>query len=136
MEENKVYKAESKLWLWGSIEIIVIYAVMLGVYINGVMNSDAYKDNVFFWIYMVVVSLYILFAIAHLFPRKVEFIEDESACITFFLGDSVTLKPGKFRIKKFKSISEKWYGFIFVRGRFVLFYSHSFPELEKYLIQK
>ena len=133
MEENKVYESKSKLWLWGSIGIFVVYAVILGVYINGCMNSDAYKDNVFFWIYMVVVSLYILFAIAHLFPRKVELFEDESARNTFFLGDSVTLKPGKFRIKKFKSISEKWGGFIFVRGRFVLFYSHSFSELKKYL---
>ena len=48
MEENKVYKAESKLWLWGSIEGIVIYAVIMGMYINRVMNSDVYKDNVFF----------------------------------------------------------------------------------------
>ena len=47
---------------------------------------------------MAVASLYILFAIAHMFPRKVEFIEDESARITFFLGDSVTLKPGKFNV--------------------------------------
>lgn len=133
MCENKVYESKSKLWLWGSIEIIVVYAVMLGVYINRVMDSDAYKDNVFFWIYMAVVSLYILFAIAHLFPRKVELFKDESARISFFLGDSVVLKPGRFRIKKIKSISEKWYGFIFVRGRFLLFYSHSFPELEKYL---
>ena len=99
------------------------------------MNSDVYKDNVFFWIYMAVASLYILFAIAHMFPRKVEFIEDESARITFFLGDSVTLKPGKFRIKKFKSKSEKWGGFIFARGRFMIFNSGTFPEFEKYLIQ-
>jgi hypothetical protein len=135
MEENKVYESKSKLWLWGSIEGIVIYAVIMGMYINRVMNSDVYKDNVFFWIYMAVASLYILFAIAHLFPRKVELFEDESARITFFLGDSVKLKPGKFRIKKFKSKSEKWGGFIFVRGRFVLFYSHSFSELKKYLIR-
>lgn len=133
MEENKVYESKSKLWLWGSIEGIVIYAVIMGMYINRVMNSDVYKDNVFFWIYMAVASLYILFAIAHLFPRKVELFEDESARITFFLGDSVKLKPGKFKIKKFKSISKKWCGFIFVRGRFVLFYSHSFSELKKYL---
>ncbi len=135
MSENKVYESKSKLWLWGSIEIIVVYAVIMGVYINRVVNSDAYKDNIFFWIYMVVVSLYILFAIAHLFPRKVEFIEDESVRITFFLGNSVTLKPGKFKIKKMSIILGKRFGFIFVRGRFVLFYSHSFPELEKYLIQ-
>ena len=59
MEENKVYEAKSKLWLWGSIEGIVIYAVIMGMYINRVMNSDVYKDNVFFWIYMAVASLYI-----------------------------------------------------------------------------
>ncbi len=133
MDENKVYESKSKLWLWGSIEIIVVYAVVMGVYINRVMNSDACKDNIFFWFCTVVVSLYVLYAIAHLFPRKVEFIEDESVRITFFLGNSVMLKPGKFRIKKFKSKSEKWGGFIFVRGRFVLFYSHSFSELKKYL---
>ena len=135
MSENKVYESKSKLWLWGSIEIIVVYAVVMGVYINKVMNSDVYKDNVFFLIYMGVVSLYFLFAIAHLFPRKVELFEDESVRITFFIGNSVTLKPGKFRIKKFNTILGKRSGFIFVRGRFVLFYSHSFPELEKYLIR-
>ena len=59
MEENKVYESKSKLWLWGSIEGIVIYAVIMGMYINRVMNSDVYKDNVFFWIYMAVASLYI-----------------------------------------------------------------------------
>ncbi len=133
MSENKVYEAKSKLWLWGSIEGIVIYAVIMGMYINRVMNSDVYKDNVIFWIYMAVASLYILFAIAHLFPRKVELFEDESARITFFLGNSVTLKPGKFRIKKINTILGKWFGFIFIRGRFVLFYSHSFSELKKYL---
>lgn len=105
----------------------------MGVYINIVMNSDAYKDNIFFWFCMVVVSLYVLYAIAHLFPRKVEFIEDESVRITFFLGNSVMLKPGKFRIKKINTILGKWFGFIFIRGRFVLFYSHSFSELKKYL---
>lgn len=135
MAENKVYESKSKLWLWGSIEGIVVFAVIQGMFLNGVMSSDAYKNNLFFWIYMVVVSLYILFAIAHLFPRKVELFEDESARITFFLGDSVTLKSGKFRIKKINTILGKRSGFVFVRGRFVLFYSHSFPELEKYLIQ-
>ncbi len=133
MKENKVYEAKSKHWLWGSIEGIVVFTVMQGVFLNGAMDSDAYKDNVFFWIYMVVVSLYILFAITHLLPRKVELFEDESARITFFLGNSVTLKPGKFRIKKINTILGKWFGFIFIRGRFVLFYPHSFPELEKYL---
>ena len=135
MAENKVYESKSKLWLWGSIEGIVVFAVIQGMFLNGVMSSDAYKNNLFFGIYMVVVSLYILFAIAHLFPRKVELFEDESARITFFLGDSVTLKSGKFRIKKINTILGKRSGFVFVRGRFVLFYSHSFPELEKYLIQ-
>ena len=68
--------------------------------------------------------------------KEVEILEDESVRITFLLGNSVALKPHRFKIIRLKDhipFIKGWSGFVFVRGRFSFFSLSTFPELEKYL---
>lgn len=136
MSENKVYEAKTKLWLWGSYVGIFLMATYIGCNIQALMNSGAYKGHEWFFICLIIFEFYILFVFFHLYPRKVEILEDESVRITFLLGNSVALKPHRFKIIRLKDhipFIKGWLGFVFVRGRFSFFSLSTFPELEKYL---
>ncbi len=136
--EDNVYVSRGKQWLVCMIMGIVGFGFAIGWNLSTTLNSHPLKDNVFFWIFVAAYTLYVCFLIIHLFPKKVKILEDGSMCIIFALGNSVKLEPGKFKLRRMKNrslIVAHWSGFIFVRGRFMIFNSGTFPEFEKYLVE-
>ena len=133
MEENKVYKAESKSITLASVALFFIGVFWFVSSIVIVVYFGTYDTINFMWVFKELFLLYFCFVALHLAPQKVEFLENEFVRITFLLGNSITIKQEIFKISRSKNPKNGWAGWFMFRGRSMYFTSDAFPELENYL---
>ncbi len=98
-------------------------------------DAAIYEEYGDYWILRELFFLYCCFMAINSSPRKVEFLANETIRITFILGNSITLKPEAFKIKKGADLEGKWAGVLRSHGRLIVFSANSYPEFEKYLVQ-
>lgn len=137
MNEEKVYTCQSKTQLWAPLAMFFFGAFWFVKAIVVMVHKGAYDTIDFMWVFQEVLLLYWCFVVLHAVPKKVVFRDDETVCITFLLGNSVTIPLEKFKLVRNKKWSPngKWGANMWVRGRMLFISSDMYPELEKYLIQ-
>ena len=136
MTENKVYEAKSKRITWGSVVLFLFGAFGIVKSLVVMVNTGAYDAINYMWVFKELFSLYFCFVALNLAPQKVEFLENELVRITYLLGNSITIKQEQFKFTEMNGSKKGWTGCLMTKGRTVFFTSDTFPELEKYLIQK
>ena len=133
MKKEKVYISQSNGLTVGSLGLFLfgVYMLVKPIFPDAAIYEE-YGDC---WILREIFFLYCCFMALNSSPRKVEFLEDESVRITFILGNTITLKPGAFKIERGADLEGKWIGVLRFHGRLVVFSAKSYPEFEKYLVK-
>ena len=136
MIEEKVYTCQSKTQLWAPLAMFFFGAFWFVKDIVVWVNTGAYDTINGMWVFKQVFLLYWCFAVLHAIPKKIAFRDDETVCITFLLGNTITIPLEKFKLvrnKKWKP-NGKWGANMWIRGRMLFLSSDMYPELEKYLV--
>jgi len=136
MEENKVYKAESKSMTYKGVAAFILALFIFVHSIVTLVRSGSYESFGFIGVLFYLIVIYFCFVALQMAPQKVEFLENELVRITFMLGNSITIKQEQFKFTEMNGSKKGWTGCLRAKGRMVFFSSDTFPELEKYLIEK
>lgn len=134
MNEEKVYTAKNKSIAMKSVALFAFAIVWFIFDVYRICNADGTIDtmSIFFLLFIA----YFCFMALHVAPIKVVFQEDGYVRFTFILKNSFTVKSENFKIDGKRLSDGKWNGWAQCGLRRMFFTSDTFPELEKYLVEK